>query len=172
MADESLPQIQPKVEMGVVPPSTPEQVAATRKINENFLAVLAINDANVVMRNQIGQENPELVVKVVDNYIANIRRSSEGYSQQERVALVKRLCGVALEGVSLDYADLFKSRLRDFINEQVETKEVGEVISAEELDVMFENVTDETVSPPRGLAIEKIRAAIQSASARLMGIVS
>lgn len=168
MANETLPKIPAKTELGVVPPSTPEQVAATRREIEEFLAVLAMNNTNDVLRNPIAQQDAELVVTVIDSYVANVRRSTADYDPEERSALVQRLSGLALNGVPLGYAELFTSRMAAVLDEQ-RTVETKDQITNDQLEAMAENVTDETVSPPRGMAIEKLRAAIQFASARLMG---
>ena len=57
-----------------------------------------------------------------------------------------------------------------FLNEQGTVSEVEPTISTGQLEAMTAVVTDEAVSPPRGLSIEKIQVAMRQVGERLMHI--
>lgn len=103
---------------------------------------------------------------VINGFVQNFVRFTTADQPIERLMALQLVSETALRDIDAELKDYYMTQVAMIdINAPAVTRVPEVPISTAELEVMVEQVTDEAVSPPRGVAIERLQDAMQKARA-------
>lgn len=147
---------------------TPE--AVVREERDRILTVIA-QQTNQALRaparpDEIADDRESLRHQVIDSFVSNFVRFTSADQPIERLMALELMSETVLSEIDADLREYYMTQVaRIDINAPVVTLTRETSISTAQLEMMAEHVTDEAISPPRGVAIERLQLAMQKARA-------